>query len=165
MLKILSADEKIERDEAYMREAFTLARQAEALGEVPVGCILVHDALGVVGRGHNLRETSHDPTAHAEMLAIRDAYPRLQTSRFAGVTAYVTLEPCPMCAGALVLARVSRVVYACTDAKAGAVDTLFAIGRTEALNHQFEVTRGVLAEQSTEMLQAFFRRLRAHSIT
>jgi tRNA(adenine34) deaminase len=165
MLKVLSADEKIERDEAYMREAFILARQAEALGEVPVGCILVHDELGVVGRGHNLRETVQDPTAHAEMLAIRDAYPRLQTSRFAGVTAYVTLEPCPMCAGALVLARVSRVVYACTDAKAGAVDTLFAIGRTEKLNHQFEVTGGVLAEQSTDMLQAFFRKLRSHSIT
>jgi tRNA(adenine34) deaminase len=159
-VKLVSADEKLEQDEQWMTLAFEQAQMARALGEVPVGCILVHPELGVVGRGHNLRETSHDPTAHAEMLAIRDAYPRLQSPRFANVCAYVTLEPCAMCAGALVLARVSRVVYACADPKAGAVDTMFEIGKTQSLNHRFEVTAGVLGRQSTELLQQFFRELR-----
>ncbi len=129
--------------------------------EVPVGCVLV-DAEGCeLSRGHNLRESLNDATAHAEMLAIRAASARLESWRLEGVTAYVTLEPCAMCAGALVHARVARVVYGCDDPKGGALVTLFAIGQDPRLNHRFEVTRGVLSASSSERLRAFFASLRA----
>ena len=147
-------------DETWMRAALALAERAAAQGEVPVGCVIVKgDA--VVGSGHNLRETDGDPTAHAEMIAIRAAASTVGDFRLTGCTAYVTLEPCPMCAGALVHARVDRVVYGCTDPKAGAVDTLFSIGRDARLNHVFEVRGGVLAEESAGLLRAFFESLRA----
>jgi tRNA(adenine34) deaminase len=147
--------------ERWMKRALQLADEAAAMGEVPVGCVLV-DAAGVaVGEGFNRRESSKDPTAHAELLAIRAAAAARGDWRLDDLTAYVTLEPCPMCAGALVHARVPRVVYGCTDPKAGAVDTLFTIGQDARLNHRFVVERGVLAEECAARLRTFFGALRA----
>ncbi len=147
-------------DSAWMQHAIDEARAAAAMGEVPVGCVIVKDG-AVIARGHNLRESERDPTAHAEMIAIREAARAIGDHRLNGATAYVTLEPCPMCAGALVHARVDRVVYGCTDPKAGAVHTLFAIGRDARLNHVFEVEGGVRAEECAAMLRSFFEALRA----
>jgi tRNA(adenine34) deaminase len=147
-------------DEHWMALALLEARIASAKGEVPVGCVLVRSG-EVVGRGHNLRQTTFDPTAHAEILAIREAATAQGDWRLDGTTAFVTLEPCAMCAGALVLARVDRVVYGADDLKAGGVTSLFSIGRDPRLNHQFELTRGVLAEESAAELRGFFSRLRA----
>lgn len=148
-------------DEAWMREALAEADAAADKGEVPVGCVLVSADGVVVARGHNLRETLSDPTAHAEMVALREAA-RVRTSwRLDDLTAYVTLEPCPMCAGALVNARVKRVVYGCDDPKAGAVRSLFTIGRDERLNHRFELEGGVLAIDCADRLKRFFAALRA----
>jgi tRNA(adenine34) deaminase len=143
----------------WMREAIREARRAEAIGEVPVGAVLVKDGV-VVGRGHNLRESSQDPTAHAELIATKAAAARLGTWRLSGVTVYVTLEPCPMCAGALVNARVDRVVYGATDPKAGATETLFAIGADPRLNHRFAIVSGVLADECASLLSDFFQRIR-----
>ncbi|HEY1958190.1 MAG TPA: tRNA adenosine(34) deaminase TadA [Polyangiaceae bacterium] len=147
-------------DEGWMREALAQAAAAAVRGEVPVGCVIVRND-AVIGRGHNLRESDRDPTAHAEMIAIREAARAIGDHRLNGVTAYVTLEPCAMCAGALVHARVDRVVYGAADPKAGAVHTLFSIGRDKRLNHVFDVTAGVLADESASMLRAFFEALRA----
>ena len=149
-----------ETDEAWMREAIREAERAEALGEVPVGSVLVKDGV-IVGRGHNLRESAQDPTAHAELIAAKGAAARLGTWRLSGVTVYVTLEPCPMCAGALVNARVDRVVYGATDPKAGATETLYTLGSDPRLNHRFEVEGGVLAEECGALLSRFFARIRA----
>lgn len=149
-----------EIDEAFMTLALAEADYAATLGEVPVGCVLVKDG-AVLARGHNLRESNQDPTAHAEMFAIRAAAAALGTFRLEGVTAYVTLEPCAMCAGALVLARVPRVVWGCRDPKGGAVATMFGIGTDRRLNHVFESHEGVLAEASAGRLRAFFEALRA----
>jgi len=149
-------------DETWMELALAEADAASAAGEVPVGCVLVdRDGERVLGRGHNLRETRKDPTAHAEMVAISAAAHARGDWRLDGVTAYVTLEPCPMCAGALVHARVARVVYGCADPKAGAVTTLFSIGQDARLNHRFEVTAGVRADECAERLRTFFAALRA----
>ena len=157
----MSDDERtMPDDERWMREALVEARRAEARGEVPVGAVFVLEDR-VVARGHNLREASQDPTAHAELIAIRGAAARLGTWRLSGVTAYVTLEPCPMCAGALVNARVDRVVYGASDPKAGATDTLYSIGSDERLNHRFSLTPGVLAEECGAALTDFFQRIRA----
>ena len=148
-------------DDVWMRVALDEADVAAAEGEVPVGCVLV-DAAGVeLARGHNLRESAQDPTAHAEMIAIRAAAAKLGSFRLEGVTAYVTLEPCPMCAGALVHARIPRVVYGCDDPKGGAVTTLYTIGVDGKLNHTFALTRGVLAEECGARLTKFFAALRA----
>jgi tRNA(adenine34) deaminase len=148
-------------DEEWMLTALAEAEAAAAKGEVPVGCVLV-GADGVeLARGHNLRESLEDPTAHAEMIAIRAASSTLASWRLDGATCFVTLEPCAMCAGALVHARVSRVVYGCDDPKGGAVVTLFSIGQDARLNHRFEVTRGILAEECAGRLRAFFAALRA----
>jgi tRNA(adenine34) deaminase len=148
-------------DQAQMRLALAEADAAASMGEVPVGCVIV-DVEGVeLGRGRNARETLADPTAHAEILATRAAARTLGGWRLEGATAYVTLEPCAMCAGALVLARVSRVVFGCTDPKAGAVSTRFGIGLDTRLNHRFEVTSGVLAEECAQRLSRFFAKLRA----
>jgi tRNA(adenine34) deaminase len=149
-------------DESWMDQALAEADAASAEGEVPVGCVLVdRDGERVLGRGHNLRETSKDPTAHAEMQAIVAAARARGDWRLDGVTAYVTLEPCPMCAGALVHARIARLVYGCADPKAGAVTTLFTIGQDARLNHRFDVTAGVRAEACAERLRTFFAALRA----
>jgi tRNA(adenine34) deaminase len=144
-----------------MRLALEEADAAAAEGEVPVGCVVL-DAQGrELGRGHNARESLLDPTAHAEMTAIRAAARTMGGWRLEGATAYVTLEPCAMCAGALVLARVARLVYGCADPKAGAVDTMFGIGRDPRLNHRFEIVSGVLAGECAERLRSFFAALRS----
>lgn len=148
-------------DEDLMREALAEADVAATKGEVPVGCILVDGQGTIVARGHNLRETLADPTAHAEMVALREAARARGSWRLDGLTLYVTLEPCPMCAGALVNARIDRVVYGCDDPKAGAVRSLFTIGRDERLNHRFELQAGVLAEPCADRLRRFFAALRA----
>lgn len=148
-------------DERWMRVALAEAEAAALAGDVPVGAVVV-DASGVlVGRGRNGRERDQDPTGHAEVYALREAAARLGHWRLEGATVYVTLEPCPMCAGALVNARVSRLVYGCGDPKAGAVDTLFSIGQDPRLNHRFAVARGVLEAECAGALRRFFGELRA----
>lgn len=149
-------------DERWMRLALDEARIAAARGEVPIGCVLVDGNERIVARTHNLRETLTDPTGHAELTALRWAAMDRGSWRFTGVTAYVTLEPCVMCAGALVNARMTRVVYGADDPKAGAVRTLFTIGQDPRLNHQFEVTAGVLATECSLVLSRFFAALRSH---
>ena len=142
-----------------MELALCQAERARALGEVPVGCVLVYRGRPLV-RSHNLRESTQDPLAHAELLALRNAAHMLGTWRLTGVTAYVTLEPCPMCAGALVNARVDTVVYGCDDPKAGAVRTLYRLVEDPRLNHRMEVTAGLLAEPCAAKLREFFAALR-----
>jgi tRNA(adenine34) deaminase len=148
-------------DADWMALALGEADAAEATGDIPVGCVIVSPDGALLARGRNRREATKDPTAHAEIVALRAASEALGTWRFDGATMYVTLEPCTMCAGALVLARIARVVYGCDDPKGGAVESLFRIGRDERLNHRFDVTRGVLAEESASRLRAFFAALRA----
>ena len=149
------------RDELFMRAALAEAEAASTAGDVPVGAIIVGPSGDVVARGRNRREQDKDPTAHAEVDALRLASRELAAWRLEGATVYVTLEPCPMCAGALVNARIARVVYGCADPKAGAIDTLFNIGRDARLNHRFEVTSGVLAAECASLLRAFFAARRA----
>ena len=142
--------------ERWMRLALAEADAAAAQGDVPVGAVLV-DAAGVVlAMGRNRCEVSHDPTAHAEIEALRAAAASLGGWRLAGTTLVVTLEPCVMCAGALLHARVAHVIYGCTDDKAGALDSLFVLGRDPRLNHRFTVRRGVLADLCSEQLRRFF---------
>ena len=150
-----------QEDAFYMRAALAEAAQAYALGEVPIGAVLVDEAGEIVARGHNLRERDHDATAHAEMIAIRAACERLGRWRLSGLTLYVTIEPCPMCAGAIVMSRVDRVVYGGSDYKAGACESLFNIPGHPALNHHPEVTAGVLAEECADIMKRFFRDRRA----
>lgn len=146
-------------DETFMEEALAEARRAAAEGEVPIGAVVIF-AGRVVGRGRNARERLNDPTAHAEMLALQEAARALGRWRLTGATIYVTLEPCPMCAGALVNARVDRLVYAVADPKAGAAGTLFDIPRDTRLNHRLQVVAGVLAEKCSALLTDFFRERR-----
>src|SRR5262245_37728533 len=142
-----------------MREALAEAELAGRAGDVPVGAVI---AIGgaIVGRGHNRRQETGDPTAHAEIEALRQAARAVGNWRVEG-TLYVTQEPCPMCAGALVNARVVRLVYGCANPKAGAVSTLYQLVTDTRLNHRMEVTSGVLAEESARLLRAFFEALRA----
>jgi tRNA(adenine34) deaminase len=146
-------------DETFMAEALVEARRAESEGEVPIGAVVVV-AGQIVGRGRNARERLRDPTAHAEVLALQDASRSLDRWRLTGGTVYATLEPCPMCAGALVNARVDRLVYAVPDPKAGAVETLFDVVRDPRLNHRVQVASGVLAKECGELLRAFFQKRR-----
>lgn len=143
-----------------MRDALVLAGQAAAAGEVPVGAVIVTSAGELVGSGQNRREADRDPTAHAEMAAIRAAAAKLGAWRLAGCTLYVTLEPCAMCAGAAVLARIRRLVYGAADPKGGFCGTLGDLVRHPRLNHRLEVTAGVLAEESSAQLRTFFAGLR-----
>ena len=135
------------------------AELAAQAGEVPVGCVLVRSG-EIIARAHNMRQRAQDPTAHAELIALRAAATRVRSFRLIDVTCYVTLEPCPMCAGALVNARVPRVVYGCDDPKAGAVRTLFTIGQDPRLNHRFELVPGVLGDACARQLSSFFERIR-----
>ena len=151
-------------DEDYMREALREAQAAYDIGEVPIGAVLVDEAGQIVARGHNLRETAHDATAHAEMIAIRAACEALGRWRLTGLTLYVTIEPCPMCAGAIVMSRVDRVVYGSTDAKAGACESLFNIPGHPALNHAPVMTAGVLQDECAAIMKRFFRERRAHRL-
>lgn len=147
-------------DEAWMQHAMALAARAEALGEVPVGAVLV---LGdeVVGEGWNQVVTSHDPSAHAEVMALRQAGVRLGNYRLLDTRLYVTLEPCVMCAGALVHARIGTLIYGASDAKTGAVASVFPVLQDPHHNHRVEVVGGVLAEACSQQLSEFFRRRRA----
>jgi tRNA(adenine34) deaminase len=153
-------DSRMRTHDAYMLRALDEARTAASIGEVPIGAVVVLDG-EVIATGSNRREIDADPTAHAEMIAVRAAARALGRWRLEGCTVYVTLEPCPMCAGALHAARVDRCVYGATDPKAGALGTLYDIASDQRLNHRYEVVSGVLAEESTELLRDFFARLRA----
>lgn len=144
-----------------MSYALSLAEAAAARGDVPVGAVVVQDGV-VTGVGHNRRELEADPTGHAEIVALREACLRANRWRVDGATLYVTLEPCPMCAGAIVNARVARLVYGADDPKAGAVRSLYEICSDTRLNHRVEVCGGVLAERSSTLLRGFFRRVRAN---
>lgn len=139
-----------------MRLALQEAAQAAAAGEAPIGAVIVRGG-HVLAAAHNQREQLHDPTAHAEMIALTQAAAALRSWRLTGCTLYVTLEPCPMCAGAIVQARVPRVVYGAADPKAGAVDSLYQLLSDSRLNHSAEITRGVLAEECGQVLRDFFR--------
>jgi tRNA(adenine34) deaminase len=144
-----------------MRLALAEADAATLHGDVPIGCVITGPLGNILARNHNRREELGDPSAHAEVLCVRDAAAQIGHWRLEGATVYSTLEPCPMCAGALVAARVARLVYAARDAKGGAVDSLFSIGKDTRLNHRFSVEDGVLAEESAQRLGAFFQKLRA----
>jgi tRNA(adenine34) deaminase len=152
----------IPTDEGLIREAIADALRARALDEVPIGCVVWHAPTNaIVGRGYNTRERDNDPTAHAEIVAIRAASRALSSWRLTDCTLAVTLEPCPMCAGAIVNARIPRVVYGCDDPKAGAVKTLYTICSDPRLNHRVEVVGDVLGEECGELLRAFFRARRS----
>ena len=144
-----------DQDEKFMREALALARQAQAAGEVPVGAVLVRDG-EVVGRGWNHPISAYDPTAHAEILAIREAASALGNYRLVDTCLYVTLEPCPMCAGALVHARIGRLVYGTADPRAGAAGSVFNLLQEPRLNHRVDIASGVLAEECSGLLKDFF---------
>jgi tRNA(adenine34) deaminase len=158
-LALDATPEIVVADEAHMRTALTAAARAAESGEVPVGAVIVVRG-EVVAVAHNQRETKNDPTAHAEIVALRTAAARLASWRLVDAELFVTMEPCPMCAGALVNARVRRLVYGCDDPKAGAVRTLFQLLDDQRLNHRVEVVPGVLATESAALLKSFFSRLR-----
>ena len=149
----------LERDLRYMQAALRQADRAAARGEVPIGAVVVVGGK-IVGRGHNLRESRNDPTAHAEMIALRQAARKLKSWRLEGAAMFVTCEPCPMCAGALVLARVKRLVYGCDDPKAGAVRSLYRLLEDPRLNHRLEVVSGLCETECQERLRGFFSKLR-----
>jgi tRNA(adenine34) deaminase len=146
-------------DEYYMREAMKEAEKAKALTEVPIGAVIVMDGK-IISRAYNLRETEQSAIAHAEVLAIEQACKATGSWRLENATLYVTLEPCPMCSGAIILSRVKRVVYGAVDPKGGCVGTLMNLLQDDRFNHQSEVTSGVLAEECGELLTDFFRSLR-----
>jgi tRNA(adenine34) deaminase len=146
-------------DERFMRAALAEARAADEADEVPVGAVIVHQGR-IIGRGHNQRHTLRDPTAHAEMLALTAAAQHLADWRLAGCTLVVTLEPCTMCAGAIVLARIERLVFGADDPKAGACGSVYTITDDPRSNHQVAVTRGVLEDECSAILQQFFARQR-----
>jgi tRNA(adenine34) deaminase len=154
-------DDDLARDRRWMTEALAEADAAATEGEVPVGCVIVGEDGALLARGHNRRESEDDPTAHAEMIALRAAARALGSWRLERTTLYVTLEPCVMCAGAIVNARVPRVVWGCDDPKAGACKTLYTIGQDARLNHRYEMTDGVLGEECAARLRTFFAALRA----
>ncbi len=147
-------------DEFWMRRALQLAERARAEGEVPVGAVLVSGD-DCIGEGWNKPVSSHDPSAHAEMTALRTGAAQLRNYRLPGTTLYVTLEPCAMCAGAIVLARIKRLVYAAADPKTGAAGSVFNILQTSQLNHRVELTGGILEQEAASLLQTFFRGRRA----
>jgi tRNA(adenine34) deaminase len=148
-------------DEFFMGFALNEARLAHNAGEVPIGAVIVIDNQ-IAGSGHNRPIGSRDPTAHAEIVALREAARRVDNYRLTEATLYVTIEPCAMCAGAMVNARVKRLVYGAADLRAGGVDTIFQICTNSSLNHRVEVTSGVLDEESRQLMQAFFRQRRLH---
>ncbi len=144
-------------DAFYMKIALEEAQKAYGLGEVPIGAVLVDEEGNIAARGHNMREIWHDATAHAEMIAIREACESLGRWRLSGLTLYVTIEPCPMCAGAIVMSRVDRVVYGSTDARAGACESVFNIPGNPTLNHRPVITAGVLQEECAGIMKRFFK--------
>lgn len=147
-------------DEKYMYEAVKLARRAARIDEVPIGCVIVHDGQ-IIAKGYNRRNTDKSTLAHAEIMAIRKASKVVGDWRLEDCTLYVTLEPCQMCAGAIVQARIPRVVMGTMNAKAGCAGSVINILQMEQFNHQVEVTKGVLADECREMMQSFFKELRS----
>lgn len=161
--KRLEKDKPTMQDNGFfMGKALAEARKAGSLGEVPVGVVIVRDGV-VLARGHNKKESAGDPTAHAEIIALRSAARKLGNWRLEGCEVFVTLEPCVMCMGALVHARIGRLVFAATDKKAGACGSLYDLSQDRRLNHCFEVTRGVMEEEAGELLKGFFKGLRSRS--
>lgn len=152
-------EQSAENHRQWMAECLVEAAAAADLGEVPVGALVVHRGI-VVGRSHNLRESSNDPTGHAEMIAIRQAAVALGSWRLLDCTLYVTLEPCVMCMGAIILARIPRLVFGCRDPRAGAVGSIYDFSRDARFNHRVTVTEGVLAAECGGLLSDFFRQLR-----
>lgn len=146
-------------DETFMHRALLEAKKAYLKGEVPVGAVITLDRQ-VIARAHNRREELQDPTAHAEILAIREAAAKLRSWRLVGATIYVTLEPCPMCAGALVLARIGRLVYGAADPKSGGAGSVMNLVNHEVLNHRVSVTSGILEDECSALLKQFFSELR-----
>ena len=146
-------------DQKYMKIALEEAQKAAELGEIPIGAVLVLDGK-IIAKAHNMRETWKDATAHAEMIVIREACEKLDRWRLSGATLYVTIEPCPMCAGAIVMSRISRLVYGSPDSKAGAAESLFNVVNNPALNHMVDVVSGVCAEECTKAMKEFFQKRR-----
>lgn len=157
--KIEEVSEKRRLDEKYMKEAIRQAKKAEKLMEVPIGCVIVYEGK-VIARGYNRRNTDKNTISHAETNAIRKASKKLGDWRLEGCTLYVTLEPCQMCAGAIVQARIDRVVIGSMNPKAGCAGSILNLLEMEAFNHQVEVERGILEQECSEMLSGFFRTLR-----
>lgn len=153
---ITPGDQLAQADLRWMARTLELARSAEAEGEVPVGAVVVLDG-ECIGDGWNRPIAAHDPTAHAEMQALRAAAQNLRNYRLAGATLYVTLEPCAMCAGAIIQARLARVVFGTHDERAGAAGSVFNVLQSDKLNHRVQVTHGVLREECAAVLQSFFR--------
>lgn len=150
---------KYTQDEKFMREAIRQAKKAEAIGDVPIGCVIVCDGK-IIARGYNKRNKDKTVLAHAELVAMKKACKKMGDWRLEGCTMYITLEPCQMCAGAIVQARVDRVVVGSMNAKAGCAGSVLNLLEMQEFNHQVEVERGVLGEECSEMLSAFFRELR-----
>ena len=148
-----------ESDRLFMKQALEEAQQAALLGEVPIGAVLVYEGK-IIARAHNLRETTQNATTHAELLVIQEACKKIGSWRLEDTTLYVTLEPCPMCAGAILQSRVPRVVYGARDQKAGCVDSLYRLLNDERFNHECDVTEGILAEECGQILTDFFKALR-----
>lgn len=146
-------------DRAFMAEALVEAERAAGLAEVPIGAVIVHQG-NIIARAHNRRELDQDPTAHAELMAIRQAADQLGSWRLLECSLYVTLEPCIMCMGALILARVPRLIYACRDPKAGAVGSIYELHQDERFNHRVDVTEGILEQKCSQLLSGFFQQLR-----
>lgn len=153
-------DKDTKQQQAYMLAALQQASKAKAIGEVPIGAVIVYQG-EIVGRGFNLREHTQDATIHAEMMAIQEANRRLKSWRLEDCQMYVTLEPCPMCAGAIINSRIPTVYYGARDPKAGVVDSLYQMLSDTRFNHQVEVHEGLLADEAKRLLQDFFREIRA----
>jgi len=149
----------VEQDRFFMQAALDEAAIAESLNEVPIGAVVVYDGQ-IVGRGHNLRETSNDPTTHAEIIAIQQAARTLNSWRLLDSTLYVTLEPCVMCMGAIILARIPYLVFGCRDPKVGAVGSIYNFAEDQRFNHQVQVREGVLQQECSSQLSLFFKGLR-----
>jgi tRNA(adenine34) deaminase len=147
-------------DEIFMRLAIEEALKAESIGEVPIGAVVVRDDGELISHAHNLGESSSDPTAHAEILAIRQAAHKLRNWRLTDAVLYVTLEPCAMCMGATVLSRIKRIVFGARDSKAGAIVSIYNIGADGRLNHRVELTEGVLKDECAVLLKRFFENIR-----
>lgn len=153
---------RLTEEERYMREAVKQAKKAYALGEVPIGCVIVYEGK-IIGRGYNRRNTDKNTLAHAEITAIRKASKVIGDWRLEGCTLYVTLEPCQMCAGAIVQARITKVVMACMNPKAGCAGSVINILDMPAFNHQVEIVRGILEKECSQMLKIFFKELRVRN--
>ena len=155
-----AAKVRSEFDEKMMRYALELADKAEALGEIPVGAVLVDDARNIIGEGWNLSIVQSDPTAHAEIIALRNGAKNIQNYRLLNSTLYVTLEPCTMCAGAILHSRIKRLVFGASDYKTGAIESRFHFFDDYKMNHTLEITSGVLAEECSQKLSTFFQKRR-----